>query len=232
MLTDEGTPKTRKASGAQAKRLGAAGEAPVARPCTRSSARQLQEARRDIIDQASYHYNEAALHCGVALLEAYQRVKEERLVIDYADIEWHAWRLVSVSEHAVYMQYKLDSRYRHILLDEFQDTNPLQWLTLKSWLEAAVGADMRPTVFMVGDPKQSIYRFRRAEARLFGMAGAYLEEHFAADEGAAARDAPLPATGDRRRQSAVRRASRPSRGSRSTPSTTPASPGGSRCCRS
>jgi ATP-dependent helicase/nuclease subunit A len=136
----------------------------------RVSAR-AQEARRNLIDQASYRYNEAALHCGVALLEAYRRVKEDRLVIDYADIEWHAWRLVSVSEHAVYMQFKLDARYRHILLDEFQDTNPLQWLTLKSWLEAAVGADLRPTVLMVGDPKQSIYRFRRADARLFGMAG-------------------------------------------------------------
>jgi ATP-dependent helicase/nuclease subunit A len=141
---------------------------------------RVQVARQDVIDQASYRYNEAALHCGVALLEDYQRVKKERLVIDYADIEWHAWKLVSVSDHAVYMQYKLDSRYRHILLDEFQDTNPLQWLTLKSWLEAAVGADMRPTVFMVGDPKQSIYRFRRAEARLFDRADAYLKEHFAA----------------------------------------------------
>ncbi len=181
VLTDEGTAKTRKASGAQARRLGAGGEARLLALHAKLG-RQLEEARRDIIDQASYHYNEAALHCGVALLDAYQRVKRERLVIDYADIEWHAWRLVSVSEHATYMQYKLDSRYRHILLDEFQDTNPLQWLTLRSWLEAAVGADMRPTVFMVGDPKQSIYRFRRAEARLFAMAGAYLREYFAADD--------------------------------------------------
>jgi ATP-dependent helicase/nuclease subunit A len=145
-------------------------------------AERVREARRNVIDQESYRYNEAALHCGTALLEAYRRVKEERLVIDYDDIEWHAWRLVSVSEHATYMQFKLDARYRHILLDEFQDTNPLQWLTLKSWLEAAVAADMRPTVFMVGDPKQSIYRFRRAEARLFGMAGTYLEEQFAAEK--------------------------------------------------
>ncbi len=181
VLTDEGVPKNRKASGAQAKRLGAAGEARLLELHAILGAR-LQEARRDLIDQASYRYNEAALHCGVALLDAYERVKRERFVIDYADIEWHAWRLVSVSDHAVYMQYKLDSRYRHILLDEFQDTNPLQWLTLKSWLEAAVGADMRPTVFMVGDPKQSIYRFRRAESRLFGMAGEYLKEHFAAEE--------------------------------------------------
>jgi ATP-dependent helicase/nuclease subunit A len=144
-------------------------------------AERVRNARRDLIGQASYRYNEAALPCGVALLEAYQRVKRERGVIDYADIEWLAWRLVSVSDHAVYMHYKLDSRYRHVLLDEFQDTNPLQWLTLKSWLEAAVEADMRPTVFMVGDPKQSIYRFRRAEARLFGMARTYLAGEFGAE---------------------------------------------------
>ena len=75
----------------------------------------------------------------MALLEAYQRVKGERQVIDYADIEWHAWELMSVSDHAVYMQCKLDARYRHILLDEFQDTNPLQWLTLERWLSAAAG---------------------------------------------------------------------------------------------
>jgi ATP-dependent helicase/nuclease subunit A len=180
VLTDEGTPKNRKPSGAQARRLGAAGEARLLELHARLGDR-LKEARRDLIDQASYLYNEAALNCGVALLEAYQRVKEERLVIDYADIEWQAWRLVSVSDHAVYMHYKLDSRYRHVLLDEFQDTNPLQWLALKSWLEAAVGADLRPTVFMVGDPKQSVYRFRRAEARLFDMAAEYLEQEFGAE---------------------------------------------------
>ena len=68
----------------------------------------------------------------MALLEAYQRVKRERQVIDYADIEWHAWGLVSVGDHADYMHYKLDARYRHVLVDEFQDTNPLQWLTLRA----------------------------------------------------------------------------------------------------
>jgi ATP-dependent helicase/nuclease subunit A len=180
LVTDAGEPR-KVASKAAVRRLGAERNARFLDLHGRLAAR-MQEARQDLIDQQSYGYNEAALHCGVALVEAYQRVKQERLVIDYADIEWHAWRLVSVSDHAVYMQYKLDSRYRHILLDEFQDTNPLQWLTLKSWLEAAVGADMRPTVFMVGDPKQSIYRFRRAEARLFNMAGTYLGGEFGADK--------------------------------------------------
>ncbi|MES2562150.1 MAG: UvrD-helicase domain-containing protein, partial [Pseudomonadota bacterium] len=101
-----------------------------------------------LTDQACYRANAAALTCGVALLEAYQAVKAERQVIDYGDIEWHAFQLVSVSDHAMYMHYKLDSRYRHVLLDEFQDTNPLQWLTLKSWLAAAAEADSRPTVFL------------------------------------------------------------------------------------
>ena len=106
------------------------------------------------------------------------------------------------------MHYKLDSRYRHILLDEFQDTNPLQWLTLKSWFEAAAGADMRPTVFMVGDPKQSIYRFRRAEARLFGQARVICRRNSARTKLPQRRVAPLPAAGDRCRQPPVRRRGR------------------------
>ena len=177
LLTDEGALRVRNANDAQARRLGADGERRLLDLHAWLGVRVL-EAAGWLTDQASYRFNEAALRCGVALLEAYQRVKRDRQVIDYGDIEWHAWELVSESDHAVYMHCKLDSRYRHVLLDEFQDTNPLQWLTLKSWLAAATAADARPTVFMVGDPKQSIYRFRRADARLFRQAAAYLEAEF------------------------------------------------------
>jgi ATP-dependent helicase/nuclease subunit A len=179
VLTERGVLRARKASDAQARRLGAAAEARLLELHARLGDR-LQEARAQLADQASYRFNEAALRCAVALLDAYQRVKGERQVIDYADIEWHAWALTSVSDHAVYMHCKLDARYRHILLDEFQDTNPLQWLTLECWLAAAAAAESRPTVFMVGDPKQSIYRFRRADARLFGQAAGYLAREFGA----------------------------------------------------
>lgn len=136
---------------------------------------------RDILaDQQAFRLNQAVLHCGVAFLDRYQALKAQKQQMDFSDLEWQLCRLLQQSEHAETMQYKLDSRYRHVLLDEFQDTNPLQWQILRAWFDAAVAVESQPTVFIVGDPKQSIYRFRRADARLFGVAREYLQEHFAA----------------------------------------------------
>ncbi len=131
-----------------------------------------------LTDREIYAYNRDALLAGTALLEAYEKLKTDQRSIDFADLEWRSFSLLAHSEHAETMQYRLDQRYRHILLDEFQDTNPIQWQCLTAWLDASVGADNRPTVFMVGDPKQAIYRFRRTDARLFQIAKKYFVEHF------------------------------------------------------
>ena len=168
-LTARNEPRVRKASEAQRKRLGAEGEARYLELHAQLCARVLATLAT-LRDHDAYEFNAAALTSGAALLEAYQTLKRERQVIDYGDIEWRAYQLLTSGDHAAYMQYKLDQRFRHILLDEFQDTNPLQWLTLKAWFAAAAEADSVPTVFVVGDPKQSIYRFRRAESRLFARA--------------------------------------------------------------
>ncbi len=138
----------------------------------------LQAVRDALAEQQAYRLNEAVLHCGVAFLERYQKLKLQKQQMDFSDLEWQLCRLLQQSEHAETMQYKLDSRYRHVLLDEFQDTNPLQWQILRAWFDAAVAVDSQPTVFVVGDPKQSIYRFRRADARLFGVAREYLHGTF------------------------------------------------------
>ena len=133
--------------------------------------------------------NEAGLACGRLLVATYQRLKSEHRAVDFTDLEWHAYRLLADDDHAAYMQARLDARYRHILLDEFQDTNPLQWRVLQSWLAAydAPETDLfdqapgdRPTVFVVGDPKQSIYRFRRADPRIFSSALAMLRGRYGA----------------------------------------------------
>src|SRR5258706_4169570 len=83
-----------------------------------------------------FRINEAAFGCGRLLLAAYQHLKEQQRALDFTDLEWHAYRLLSDPDHAAYLQARLDARYRHILLDEFQDTNPLQWQVLQSWLAA------------------------------------------------------------------------------------------------
>jgi ATP-dependent helicase/nuclease subunit A len=131
--------------------------------------------------------NEAGLACGRQLIASYQRLKSQQQAVDFTDLEWHAHRLLSDPDHAAYMQVRLDARYRQILVDEFQDTNPLQWQVLQAWLgayglleEGGAAVEDRPRVFLVGDPKQSIYRFRRAEPRVFEAACELLRRDFGA----------------------------------------------------
>ncbi|MDB5807283.1 MAG: ATP-dependent exonuclease beta subunit, helicase and exonuclease [Betaproteobacteria bacterium] len=180
LLTKAGTPRSRKASMAQAKEMGgAAAEQEFLDLHLRLSdavlavEAALQDARIGAI-------NAAAFTCGVALLREFAQVKSDRRAIDFTDAEWLATRLLTGEEHAAYLHARLDARVRHLLLDEFQDTNPMQWAALKGWL-AAYGSDSaRPSVLLVGDPKQSIYRFRRADARIFEAAGRWLVKEWQA----------------------------------------------------
>jgi len=65
------------------------------------------------------------------------------------------------------MWFRLDSRVDHLLLDEFQDTSPIQWRILhKMASEIAADGTGERSFFCVGDVKQSIYGFRQAEPRL------------------------------------------------------------------
>ncbi|CAM8652279.1 RecB ATP-dependent exoDNAse (exonuclease V) beta subunit (contains helicase and exonuclease domains) [Oxalobacteraceae bacterium] len=125
-------------------------------------------------DSLVVRLNEAIAMIGNACLEHYQAIKADRRMLDFSDLEWHAWRLLTRSDHADYLHARMDARYRHILIDEFQDTNPLQWQIVRAWLDAYGDDHQRPSVFIVGDPKQSIYRFRRAEPRVFESARALL----------------------------------------------------------
>jgi ATP-dependent helicase/nuclease subunit A len=124
------------------------------------------------------------------LLADYAALKRARALADMADLERCALELLRDSELSAWVQQRLDTQLRHVLIDEFQDTSPLQWHALHAWLAGYAGAgggasgQRPPGVFIVGDPKQSIYRFRRAEPRVFeaarefvrdGLGGAVLE---------------------------------------------------------
>jgi ATP-dependent helicase/nuclease subunit A len=74
------------------------------------------------------------------MLEHIERAKERMRVRDFDDLELGVAQMISDPHVAAYWQARLDARYRHILIDEFQDTNPLQWQILRAWL-AAYGED-------------------------------------------------------------------------------------------
>jgi ATP-dependent exoDNAse (exonuclease V) beta subunit len=126
--------------------------------------------------------NAAMMRCGADLLGVLRETKRAQGVIDFADLESIAYRMLRDPGVAAYLQCRMDRRYRHLLFDEFQDTSSLQWRVIADWLQSYAGAGERPSVFVVGDPKQSIYRFRRAEARVFEAAKQLLREGFAARE--------------------------------------------------
>ena len=131
-------------------------------------------------DHRAHRIHQAWITIGVDMLKHYQAKKEIMRVQDFSDLEAYTAKLMLSSDVANYLQARLDAKYKHLLVDEFQDTNPLQWQILLSWLNAYGDEENRPSVFLVGDPKQSIYRFRRADVRLFGEAKNYLNKQFKA----------------------------------------------------
>jgi ATP-dependent helicase/nuclease subunit A len=123
--------------------------------------------------------NDRLLRFGLAALDIYERLKKRDRVIDFHDLERLARHLVTRSGQKEWIQYRLDAVTEHLLVDEFQDTNHNQWDVLRPIAEeflAGEGAhDTPPTVFVVGDVKQSIYRFRGAEPGLFALVAQRME---------------------------------------------------------
>jgi ATP-dependent helicase/nuclease subunit A len=146
----------------------------------------LEEAQQRLFELApQVHQHEAHLEhrrivrLGRALLAEYAAYKRQRGLADMADLERCALALLRDGVLAGWVQQRLDARVRHLLIDEFQDTSPLQWHALHAWLSAYAGAGGgagAPSVFIVGDPKQSIYRFRGAEPRVFAAARSFVAE--------------------------------------------------------
>jgi len=115
------------------------------------------------------------------LLAEYAALKRARGWVDMNDIERAAGVLLADPVLSGWVQERLDARVEHLLIDEFQDTNPLQWQALHAWLSGYAGAGEAPGVFIVGDPKQSIYRFRRAEPQVFKAAQAFIRDGLGGD---------------------------------------------------
>jgi len=113
----------------------------------------------------------ALTRLGDALIQAYDERKRARGALDYEDLVVKALDLLRRPNVAPWVLFKLDGGLDHILLDEAQDTNPEQWeivAALAAEFFAGVSArDRARTIFAVGDAKQSIYSFQRADPHAF-----------------------------------------------------------------
>lgn len=149
-------------------------------PLVDAAAQALSRLRLARQQQQAHEDHAAMTVLARALLACWRELKRARGLADMADLELAAEQLLADAPLAGWVLERLDARVRHLLIDEFQDTSPLQWRTLSSWLAGYVGAGggasgHRPlSVFIVGDPKQSIYRFRRADPRVFAAAGDFV----------------------------------------------------------
>ncbi len=133
--------------------------------------------------QQSYRRNCAWYVIAHQLTGNYQTLKQARGQMDYDDLVWFAHKLMAGGDSVAWVQYKLGQRFRHVLVDEFQDTDALSWQTLQPFLEALGERDPQPgTAFIVGDPKQSIYQWRRANPAIQRDASDYMAHHLDARE--------------------------------------------------
>ncbi len=130
-----------------------------------------------LAQHAAWQHQQRMARLTRLLIAEFAALKRQRGWVDMNDVERAALVMLSSSELSGWVQERLDARVKHLMIDEFQDTSPLQWQALYAWLSGYAGAGSKPpTVFIVGDPKQSIYRFRRAEPQVFIAAQAFVKD--------------------------------------------------------
>lgn len=148
--------------------------------------KELTEGARGLVEAA----NQAALkHMASRLAEFTLNAAAERQAVgrlEYHDLLVRARWLLRHPKRGRAVREALRRRYRHLLLDEFQDTDPIQidLAVLLACAESDVAdvpwdeLDTDPgRLFFVGDPKQSIYRFRRADIAMFLRARERFDDH-------------------------------------------------------
>ena len=113
-------------------------------------------------------------------LTEYQRTLEARALLDFSGVLERAVKLLKDMDEFAQSRFRLEARYRHVLVDEFQDTSRAQWQLVaqlvRNWGEGfGASADaLQPSIFIVGDRKQSIYGFRDADVSVLDEAAGFV----------------------------------------------------------
>ncbi|KQV72942.1 double-strand break repair helicase AddA [Rhizobium sp. Root1220] len=118
-----------------------------------------------------YDATRAALILATRLDRDYEDLKKQRSQLDFEDLITRTAELLTKSDVGPWIHYKLDQGIDHILVDEAQDTSPVQWSVIQSLAEdffsGESARDVVRTLFAVGDEKQSIYSFQGARPERF-----------------------------------------------------------------
>ena len=115
-------------------------------------------------------------------LDRYRRALDARSALDFSELLARALSLFREMDDFARSRYLLEQRYQHVLVDEFQDTSRAQWELIaelvRAWGEgaglAAAAGPIPPSIFIVGDRKQSIYRFRDADVTVIDRAAEFI----------------------------------------------------------
>lgn len=100
--------------------------------------------------------NNLLIKLTISLYEKFTNWKKLHEYIDFNDFEHYAYQILTMNDHAIAKKYQ--ARYKEIMIDEFQDTNDIQY-EMASLIS-------NNNLFLVGDVKQSIYRFRNARPEI------------------------------------------------------------------
>lgn len=141
----------------------------------------------------------ALMTLGLDLLTRFRNLKEAHAALDFDDLILATRDLLLRPGIAPWVLYKLDGGIDHVLIDEGQDTSPVQWDIIKALTEELIAGSGRDrsyalsgkvaekprSIFAVGDFKQSIFSFQGAEPRAFLAAREHFRSQLARDRGAA-----------------------------------------------
>lgn len=129
---------------------------------------QLHEQFELVLEPYSIYNKYIKNYFNMALLkyisEALVQLRQDERMIRISEFNQMISELV-VHDEAPFIYERLGNRYKHFMLDEFQDTSRLQWLNMTPLIHESLGSNNKNLI--VGDPKQSIYRFKNGVAEQF-----------------------------------------------------------------
>ncbi len=118
------------------------------------------------VEEDGFHLSQALARVASYCLNAYREEKDKERYLDFQDLQLKVLNLIKAPKYQ-HILNELRQNYLYIMVDEFQDTNSLQWEIVRLIASDREEKIMGNRLFIVGDEKQAIYSFRGGDVSLF-----------------------------------------------------------------